>query len=192
MLTQATTSTDAGTPAAAVQADSAAQDYLPTTAAVRAQTLIVQGRTLHNLVVGGSRDGSTWRANLDADELNGYVEYRQAGARDNPAGRVFARLARLKLPQSAATQFEALLDEQPGTIPALDIVVDDFELRGRHLGRVEIEALNGGGDVAQREWRLAKFNIVTPEATFTGSDELGAILARIAAGVDQQRESQKA
>ncbi len=30
------------------------------------------------------------------------------------------------------------------------------------------------------------------QATFTGSDELGAILARIAAGLDQQRESQKA
>ena len=168
VLTQATT-TDAGTPATATQADSAAQDYLPTTAAVRAQTLTVQGRALHNLVVGGSRDGSTWRANLDADELNGYLEYRQAGTRDNPAGRVFARLARLKLPQSTATQLEALLDEQPGTMPALDIVVDDFELRGRQLGRVEIEAQNLGGDVAQREWRLGKFNIMTPEATFTGS-----------------------
>ncbi|WP_087748032.1 MULTISPECIES: YhdP family protein [unclassified Acidovorax] len=168
VLKQATTA-DAGTPAAAAHADSAAQDYLPTVAAVRAQTLNVQGRTLHNLVAGGSRDGSTWRANLDADELNGYLEYRPAGTRDNPAGRVFARLARLKLPQSAATQFEALLDEQPGTMPALDIVVDDFELRGRQLGRVEIEAQNRGGDVAQREWRLGKFNIMTPEATFTGS-----------------------
>jgi uncharacterized protein (TIGR02099 family) len=151
------------------KADSTAPDYLPTTAAVRAQTLTLQGRTLHNLVVGGSRDGSTWRANLDATELNGYVEYRQAGTRDNPAGRVYARLARMKLPQSAATQFEALLDEQPGTMPALDIVVDDFELRGRKLGRVEIEAQNRGADAAQREWRLGKFNITTPEASFTGN-----------------------
>ncbi len=147
----------------------AAQDYLPTAVAVRAQALTVQGRTLHNVVVGGSRDGSTWRANLDASELNGYVEYRQAGTRDNPSGRLFARLARMKLPQSAATQFETLLDEQPGTLPALDIVVDDFELRDRKLGRVEIEAQNRGGETVQREWRLSKFNIVAPEATFTGT-----------------------
>ena len=120
-------------------------------------------------MVGGSRDGSTWRANLDASELNGYVEYRQAGTRDNPSGRLFARLARMKLPQSAATQFETLLDEQPGTLPALDIVVDDFELRDRKLGRVEIEAQNRGGETVQREWRLSKFNIVAPEATFTGT-----------------------
>jgi uncharacterized protein (TIGR02099 family) len=174
VLAQATP-TDAGTPAVTTKADSTAQDYLPTTAAVRAQTLTVQGRTLHNLVVGGSRDGSTWRANLDANELNGYLEYRQAGPRDNPAGRVFARLARMKLPQSVATQFEALLDEQPGTMPALDIVVDDFELHGRQLGRVEIEAQNRGGDAAQREWRLSKFNIMTPEATFTGSGNWGVV-----------------
>ena len=148
---------------------SAAQDYLPTTVAVRAQALTMQGRTLHNVVVGGSREGTTWRANLDASELNGYVEYRQTGARDHAAGRVFARLARMKLPPSAATQFEALLDEQPATMPALDIVVDDFELRGRPLGRVEIEAQNRGGDATPREWRLSKFNIVAPEATFTGS-----------------------
>jgi uncharacterized protein (TIGR02099 family) len=146
-----------------------AQDYLPTTLAVRAQTLTTQGRTLHNVLVGGSREGSTWRANLDADELDGYVEYRQAGPRDNATGRVYARLARLKLPQSAATQFETMLEEQPGTLPALDIVVDDFELRGRKLGRVEIEAQNRGGDTAQREWRLSKFNILAPEASFTGS-----------------------
>ena len=176
VLAQAGT-TNTSTPAAATKtdstadntADSSAQDYLPTTAAVRAQTLTLQGRTLHNLVVGGSRDGSTWRANLDATELNGYVEYRQAGARDNAAGRVYARLARMKLPQSAATQFETLLDEQPGTMPALDIVVDDFELRGRKLGRVEIEAQNRGADAAQREWRLSKFNITMPEASFTGN-----------------------
>jgi uncharacterized protein YhdP len=48
-------------------------------------------------------------------------------------------------------------------------VVDDFELRGKRLGRVEIEAVNRGGEGAQREWRLNKFNILTPEATLTAT-----------------------
>src|SRR5450830_1666771 len=55
------------------------------------------------------------------------------------------------------------------SLPALDIVVDDFELRGKRLGRVEIEAVNRGGEGAQREWRLNKFNILTPEATLTAT-----------------------
>ena len=39
---------------------------------------------------------------------------------------------------------ESALDEQPASIPALDIVVEDMELRGKKLGRVEIDAVNLG------------------------------------------------
>lgn len=134
--------------------------YLPTVLAVRAQELAVGGRTLHNVVLGGTRDGALWRANIDATELSGYAEYRSA-----QAGRLHARLARLKIAPSTANAVESLLDEQPSTLPALDIVVDDFELLGRRLGRAEIDAVNRGG--AGREWRLNKLSFTTPEASFT-------------------------
>jgi uncharacterized protein (TIGR02099 family) len=155
--------------------------YLPTTLALRARELTVEGRTLHNLVVGGTREGLVWRANVDADELGGYVEYRQASGAG--AGRVYARLARLSIAGAAATAVETLLDEQPGAIPALDVVVDDFELRGRKLGRLEIEAINrGGGAVAReggvREWRLNKLSLLTPEAAFTATGNWAALDAQ--------------
>ncbi len=57
-----------------------AMSYLPTTMAIRAKELVVEGRKLNNVVVGGSREGLTWRANIDATELNGYVEFRQPAA----------------------------------------------------------------------------------------------------------------
>ena len=156
-------------PPSATGPSGAAQDYLPSTLALRARELTLQGRTLHNVVAGALREGTTWRANLDATELNGYLEFRQPGGAENPNGRLYARLSRVNMPQSDVTQVEALLDEQPGALPALDIVVDDFELRGKHLGRVEMEAQNRGGDGAQREWRLSKFNILAPEASFTAN-----------------------
>lgn len=165
---------------AAGQADTPAQGYLPTTLAVRAQELQVDGRTLHHVVVGGSRDGAVWRANLDADELSGYVEYRQPGAAGGAQGRVFARLARLKLAQNTQNEVESLLDEQPASIPSLDIVVDDFELRGKRLGRVEMEAINRGGDGNAREWRLSRFNIATPEATLTATGNWASLQAQAA------------
>lgn len=174
VLTQTTSSEPATRPAStgapsAPGALGTAQDYLPTTLALRARELTLQGRTLHNIVAGALREGTTWRANLDATELNGYLEYRQPGSADHPSGRLFARLSRVSMPQSDVTQVEALLDEQPGTLPALDIVVDDFELRSKRLGRVEIEAQNRGGDGAQREWRLSKFNVLAPDANFTAN-----------------------
>ena len=159
----------ASSPSPAAGAPGVAQDYLPTTMAVRARELTLQGRTLHNIVAGALREGTTWRANLDATELNGYLEYRQPGGFEHPNGLLFARLSRVNMPQSDVSQVEALLDEQPGALPALDIIVDDFELRGRRLGRVEMEARNRGGDGAQREWRLSRFNILAPEASLTAS-----------------------
>jgi uncharacterized protein (TIGR02099 family) len=151
--------------------------YLPTSMAVRAGTVVFGGRKLNNVVLGGTREGLLWRANLDASEMSGYVEYRQsAGA---AAGRVYARLARLAFGQGTAQDVENLLDEQPASIPALDIVVEDFELRGKKLGRVEVDAVNltaGAGRDSRREWRLNRFNIMTPEAVLTAEGNWTAIV----------------
>jgi uncharacterized protein (TIGR02099 family) len=179
VLSGASGSPLAATPAAAE--NPAAQNYLPTTMAVRARELLVEGRTLHNIVVGGSREGLVWRANVDADELNGYVEYRQPSGAG--AGRVYARLARLNIAAGAASDVENLLNEQPSSIPALDIVVDDLVLKGRRLGRVEVDAVNRGGaavvrEGGVREWRLNKLNLTLPEASFTATGNWAALGAQ--------------
>jgi uncharacterized protein (TIGR02099 family) len=141
-----------------------AQSYLPTTMALRAAELTVGGRQLHHVLLGGTREGWNWRINTQADQLNGYVDYRQPSA--GHAGRVYARLVRLQLDPATASDVEQLLEQkQPSAIPALDIVVDDFELRGKKLGRVEIEASNpGAGRDGTHEWRLSKLKLDTPEA----------------------------
>lgn len=149
----------------------AVQGYLPTTAVLRAREFTVSGRTFQNVLVGGSREGLLWRANVDAAQLNGYLEYRQPSGNSN--GRLLARLARLSIAASAATDVESLLDEQPASIPALDIVVDDFELRGRKLGRLEIDAVNRGS-----EWRLNKLALTTPEAGFNATGNWVAVSAQ--------------
>ena len=148
----------------------ALQDYLPTSLIVQGQTLQAGGQSLHQLVAGGTREGQVWRANLDARELSGYVEYRMPA--QSGAGNVYARLARLVLGQENARGMEHVLDEQPVGIPALDVVIQQFELRGKNLGRVEIEAVNRGlarRDAGAREWRLSRLHILMPEAEFTAS-----------------------
>ena len=147
--------------------------YLPSSLVVRARELTVGGRKLNNVVLGGGRDGPLWRANIDASELNGYVEYRPP--QGSTGGRLYGRLAHLVIAPNAAQDVESVLDEQPASIPALDIVVEDLELRGKKLGRVEIEAVNLGATASAsardvpREWRLNRFNIITPEAVLTAS-----------------------
>ncbi len=159
-----------GAPAGSTPADAASgmSPYLPHVLAVQAKVLRLAGRRLHNVVLGGTHDDALWRFNVDADELNGYVEYRQS-----QAGRLYARLARLKIAPSEANEVASLLDEQPTTLPALDIVVNDFELLGKRLGRAEIDAVNRGG--AQREWRLNTLKFTMPEASFSAEGSWAAL-----------------
>jgi uncharacterized protein YhdP len=138
---------------------------------LKANEVTVQGRQLRSVLVSGSRDGYVWRSNLEAKEFSGYLEYRQP--QNQNAGRIYARLARLSLPPSADQTVESLLEDSPLSIPALDIVVEDLELRGKKLGRVEIEAVNTETTLPRNsvggEWRLNKLNITLPEASFKAS-----------------------
>ncbi|MEY4138365.1 MAG: hypothetical protein RLZZ371_547 [Pseudomonadota bacterium] len=175
------TQTTGGTlTAATLSASSPAMSYLPTRLALRSDVLTFGGRQFNQVVLGGSREGGMWQANLQGGELDGYLEYRLPNERvsGGTEGRVYARLARLSIAPSAASEVEALLEAQPASIPALDIVVDDFELRGKHLGRLEVQAVNRSAQVAVREWRLNQFNLSAPEASFVASGNWTALNAQ--------------
>src|SRR5262249_6049856 len=45
-------------------------------------------------------------------------------------------------------------------LPALDLIAERFEFRGKQLGRVEIKAQRAGAD-----WRVDRLELITPEAT---------------------------
>jgi len=173
------------TGAALAAGNTRAMSYFPTLLAVRSEALTFGGRQFNQMVIGGGREGALWRANLVASELNGYLEYRQPNelVSGGAEGRVYARLARLTIAPSVVSDVEDLLDAQPASIPALDIVVDDFELRGKHLGRLEVEAVNRSAQSATREagvreWRLNKFNLGLPEASFVASGNWAALNAQ--------------
>lgn len=136
--------------------------YLPDTIGLYARELILTGRTLDGVVIGASRVGPTWRASVQAAQLDGYVEHR--GSDD--AGSVYARLSRLSLPPQEAQDVTALLREPPTTVPALDLVVDDMELGGRRLGRVEVQAVNQRTGAPAR-WRLTRLQVHNPDATLS-------------------------
>jgi uncharacterized protein (TIGR02099 family) len=148
-------------------------DLIPSSMAIRTKELIVEGRKFENIVIGGSREGAVWRANMEAKQLSGYVEYKQPTPAQT-SGRIYARLSRLVIGEAQVKDVERLLDEQPVSIPALDLVVEDFELRGRKFGKIEIEAVNrlsntsGPADGA-RVWRLNRLNVTLPEAKLTAN-----------------------
>jgi uncharacterized protein (TIGR02099 family) len=139
--------------------------YLPSVLGFHVDSLQLGGRLFSQVVAGGSRVGDDWRINVSADQLGGYIALRTADAQG--PGHVFARLSRLDLPASVASEVEELLD-QTASVPALDIEVDAFVLRGIALGRLELRASNRGGP-EDRDWRLERLRLKVPEAQLQAS-----------------------
>ncbi len=161
--------------------------YTPQALQIKAQELVASGRRLTHLALDLQRyaNGADtgWRAKVEADQASGEVDYREPRG-PATAGRIHARLARLSLPRSDAESVEGLLEQAPTSVPALDIQVDDFELRGKKLGKLAVEAVNRSvsGIESSREWRLTKLSLQMPEATFSASGQWGYV-----AGAPQRR-----
>ncbi len=160
--------------AAAGHGGSAASAYLPTRVVLSARELQAGSRKLSNVSADAQHTVSAaddvWSAKLHADQAEGRIDYRPARPGGAPA-RLSAALDRLSLPAAEADSVPSLLEQadtrSDARLPALDIVVNDFELRGKKLGRVEVQAasrLVGEGRDAAREWSVSRFSITLPEA----------------------------
>ncbi|MFG6447490.1 YhdP family protein [Roseateles sp. BYS180W] len=147
--------------------------YVPNQLSTRTQTLQVAGYALNKVVAGLTRDGPTWRATVDAEQLSGYLEFRPTLG--SQPGRVYARLGRLALPRSEAESVERLLEQPPRSVPTLDIVVEDFELRGMRLGRLEVQAQQAA---EAREWRLKRLLLDNPAAKLSAQGQWAAASGR--------------
>jgi uncharacterized protein (TIGR02099 family) len=149
------------------QGDATDSEYAPTTLAFVADELVMGNKTFGNVVVGASLLDGQWQANAEAKELSGYFALRMA--KSGAPERLIARLARLSIPQDAR-EVEALLDEPPDQLPALDVVIEDLDLRGKKLGRLEMDAVNRAATApGGREWRLNRLAIINPESTFNAT-----------------------
>ncbi len=162
--------------------------YVPTAAALKTPDLFIGGRHLANVDVMLAQvtaaGDEVWRSSIASDQTKGVIEYRP----ETPSrgAQLFARLDRLALdsrdidadtgapatPASAAPPADAV---QTTSVPALDIVVDNFELNAKKLGRLEVAATLQSG---ARDWRLTKLALTTPEARLTGSGRWSGAPAR--------------
>ena len=150
--------------------------WLPARLRLSAAELLVSGRRLSAAALDIQRlsapQDSGWRVSGQADQVAGTADFL-APRRSGGVGRVVARLSRLSLPPTEAeTMVDAvasLLDQAPASVPALDIEIDAFELRGRQLGRLAVQAVNqllpaGRDGMLRSEWRLNKLVLANADA----------------------------
>jgi len=145
--------------------------HMPSRIELNTPELTYLGRNFKQVQAVADKQAKLWRIQAKATELQGTAEFRPA--QDNTSARVVARLNYLVVPPSVLEEVETLMAESPKDMPALDIVVDNLEVRGISLGRAEIDGFARTNLTGAREWVLNKFNLSTPEAKFQSKGQWG-------------------
>jgi uncharacterized protein YhdP len=161
--------------AAGPAAPGLAQYIVPDAMAARTAELVFDERKLADVVVGASHQKGTWQASIHSRQATGYLTWDE-GPGGQGLGKVTARLASLVIPESAANEVKDLLASDKArivTIPALDIVAEQFELANKKFGRLELAASNVTA-AAGREWRIDRLSVVNPDGVLRASGRWNA------------------
>lgn len=166
-------------PARASTAESLAADesLIPETIQVQTAALSWQQRTLRNVSATVSHPApDVWRVQLDSAQVAGQIDWlpERIPAASGSHGRVVARLSRLLVPEAEAQSLsdqavDRLVATEPtASLPALDIVIDQFQWKGLDIGRFEVEAVNRlipvAGGTALPEWRVTRMKLANADA----------------------------
>jgi uncharacterized protein YhdP len=135
---------------------------------LRVKTIDFLARRFHNMHLNAWSQGSQWQATLTADELSGDASWRSHGS-----GNLTARLKRLAVPEALEGRSVAPAGGKEVELPGLDVLVEEFELLGRKLGRLELLAAKQGAD-----WRIERARLSNPDAVLSTTGVWQSWLAR--------------
>ena len=120
----------------------------------------VFGRRFHDLALTASSQSGAMQLTLAGREIEGGANWRGEGK-----GKLNARLKKLILPPAEPKPVvagEQRAAGKPPELPALDVVVEQFQLGQKQLGRLELNAVP-----QDRDWRIERLRIANPDSVLT-------------------------
>jgi uncharacterized protein (TIGR02099 family) len=148
--------------------------FVPSRFAVHVGMLTLLKRHWENVIVGATRTGKEWQANVASNQVSGHVSWKPGPVPGSP-GTLEARLARLTVP--AATENDLLgqaMSQRAQNMPSIDLVVNQLFVRGHDLGRLQMNAHNYV-DNGVPVWKLDTLDITNPAAHFTATETWRAV-----------------
>jgi len=112
------------------------------------------------LALTASQQAGVLQLNAKGRDVEGTATWRAQGK-----GRLTARLRRLALPvrdEAPAPPSAAVAapDAKPPELPALDVIIEEFQIGERALGKLELQATP-----QQRDWRIERLRLSNPDGT---------------------------
>ena len=134
---------------------------LPVSAlALRSSELTAFGRSFSDVSLKALLEDNIWRIQLAGKDLAGSLSWSGRGR-----GRLQARLQQFSLGEVKPAAL-AVAEEPLRELPALDVTVDSFNLRGMALGRLELDAVNRGNT-----WQVRRVSITNGDGNLSGSGQ---------------------
>ncbi|MBI3222521.1 MAG: TIGR02099 family protein [Nitrosomonadales bacterium] len=145
-------------------ADGGGQSILPVVGMdLRIAKVNGYGLNVNALNVSGGKRGDGFVAQLASSALNGEVEWQPLGD-----GKLSLRLQNLqwdgggeqaagKAPSAESTT------ASPDNLPAVQVAIENLQVKGRQIGRLELLGHPDGQD-----WRLRRLRVTNPDGTLTG------------------------
>jgi len=141
---------------------------------LRADSLRWDGRKLHDVRATAARQRGNWRIDVDSREAVGHLLWEDAGP-----GRVSGRFARLWLPpDERAGGAPARARSQAGTLPAVDLAIDDLRLNAMRLGSLRLVA-----DTREGAWQ-GRVDIANDAARLEGKLRWRPSMTTVASHLD--------
>ncbi len=117
-------------------------------------------RRFHDVVLNSTLQGGVWRSTVAGREFEGGATWQPQGR-----GKLTARLKKLVIPPVAKDATAGPAQPAPDRkreLPSLDIIADQFQVKDKQLGKLELNAVS-----EERDWRIEKLRITNPDSTFT-------------------------
>ncbi|MBI5751945.1 MAG: TIGR02099 family protein [Hydrogenophilales bacterium] len=124
---------------------------------LKVKVLDFLGRRFNNLNLNAWTQRDTWQATLDSDEMQG----GDVVWREREGGKLVARFKQLTFPEAAPARGIPAAGGRDIDLPALDIVIENAQLKKAKLGKLELLARKQGSD-----WLIERMRMVNPDATF--------------------------
>ena len=116
-------------------------------------------RRFNNIVLNAYMDGGAWHSTVAGKEISGDINWHPSGN-----GKVVARLKSLVIPAASPARLTTATQAQPQekSLPALDVVAENFIVSEKPLGRLELLA-----NQQKQDWHIEKLHITNSDSSLT-------------------------
>lgn len=119
--------------------------------------LDVLGKRLNDITLNADKEDELWHSTVASREIKGGVSWGLAGN-----GKLVARLRTLTIPADSPVNPSLVTPTQyrGKNLPALDVTADNFIIREKHLGNLELIASQ-----QEQGWRVEKLHIANSDSS---------------------------